>query len=77
VLWIDAHLDLSWNALSFDRDLTESCDRINARERGMSDSNARGHTTVALPEMRRGELAVCLATLLAHSRSRFAPGRRA
>jgi membrane dipeptidase len=73
VLWIDGHLDLAWNALSFDRDLTEPVERINARERGMSDSNARGHATVALPEMRRGELAVCLATLIAHSRPDLRP----
>jgi membrane dipeptidase len=73
VLWIDAHLDLAWNALSFDRDLTEPVERINARERGMCDSNARGHATVALPEMRRGELAVCLATLIAHSRPDLRP----
>jgi membrane dipeptidase len=73
VLWIDAHLDLAWNALSFDRDLTDPVERINARERGMSDSNARAHATVALPEMRHSELAVCLATLLVHSRPDLRP----
>lgn len=73
MLWIDAHLDLAWNALSFDRDLTEPVERINAREQGMSDSKARAHATVALPEMRRGELAVCLATLIAHSRPDLRP----
>jgi membrane dipeptidase len=67
-LWIDSHLDLAWNALSFDRDLTQSLESINAREMGMTDSPARGHATVSLPEMRRGQLAVCLATLLVHSR---------
>lgn len=73
MLWIDAHLDLAWNALSFDRDLTESVEQINARERGMSDSRARGNATVALPEMRRSKLAICLATLLAHSRPDLRP----
>ena len=72
-LLIDAHLDLAWNALSFDRDLTEPVEAINVRERGMTDSPARGHATVALPEMRRGQVAVCLATLLAHARPDLRP----
>jgi len=72
-LLIDAHLDLAWNALSFDRDLTESTADINARERGMTDKNARGNATVALPEMRRGQIAICLATLLAHARPDLRP----
>jgi membrane dipeptidase len=72
-LWIDAHLDLAWNALYFDRDLTEPVERINARERGVTDSRARGNATVALPEMRRGQLAICLATLLVHSRPDLRP----
>ena len=67
-LLIDAHLDLSWNALSYDRDLTENVDDINAREQGMTDCAARGHATVSLPEMRRGEIAVCLGTMLARAR---------
>ena len=66
-LLFDAHLDLSWNALSFDRDLTASIDEINARERGMTDSPARGNATVCLEEMRRGHIAVCVGTLLARS----------
>jgi len=72
-LWIDGHLDLAWNALYFDRDLTQSIERINARERGMTDNAGRGNATVALPEMRRGRLALCLATLLAHSRPDLMP----
>lgn len=74
-LLFDAHLDLSWNALSFDRDLTESIEQINARERGMMDSKARGNATVSLNEMRRGQMAVCLATMLAHSRTDLRPSQ--
>jgi membrane dipeptidase len=70
---IDAHLDLAWNALSFDRDLTESVEAINFQEREMTDHPARGHSTVALPEMRRANMAVCLATLLAHARPDLRP----
>jgi membrane dipeptidase len=67
-LLIDAHLDLAWNALSFNRDLAAPIDVINAGEWGMTDSPARANATVSLGEMRRGQMAVCLATLLVHSR---------
>jgi membrane dipeptidase len=70
---IDAHLDLAWNALSFDRELTDPVERINSRERGMTDSRARGNATVALPEMRRANMVVCLATVLVHSRPDIRP----
>jgi membrane dipeptidase len=72
-LLFDAHLDLSWNALSFDRDLTEPIEQINARERGVTDSKVRGNATVSLGEMRRGQMAVCLATMLVHSRTDLRP----
>lgn len=72
-LLIDAHLDLAWNALSFDRDLTEPVEAINSRESGMTDHPARGNATVALPEMRRANMAVCLATTLAHARPDLRP----
>ena len=72
-LLFDAHLDLAWNALSFDRDLTESIEQINLREIGISDSNARGNATVNLPEMRRGRVAACLGTLLVHDRPDICP----
>lgn len=72
-LLLDAHLDLSWNALSFDRDLTEPIEQINAREHDMTDSPARGNATVCLPEMQRGKVAVCLGTLLARARPEIRP----
>ena len=64
-LIIDSHLDLSWNALGWDRDLTLTLAELNAAEAGMSDSTARGHATTCLPELRAAGVAVCLATLLA------------
>ena len=39
----------------------------------MTDKNGRGNATVALPEMRRGNMAICLATLLAHARPDLRP----
>jgi membrane dipeptidase len=62
-LILDAHLDLSWNAMSFDRDQTRSIGELRAGEAGMT-APSRGNCTVSLPEMRRGGVAVCLATLL-------------
>ena len=46
---IDSHLDLAWNALGWDRDLTLPLTEINAAENGISDSNARGRATTCLP----------------------------
>ncbi len=63
---VDAHLDLSWNALNWTRDVTLSVQQIRALEAGMTQNN-RGMNTVALPEMRRGQVAVCLATVLARA----------
>jgi len=65
---IDSHLDLAWNALGWDRDLTLPLTEINAAENGISDSNARGRATTCLPEMRAGGVSVCLATMLARVR---------
>ncbi len=62
-LLLDAHLDLSWNALSFDRDQTLPLEEINAREVGMS-GRCRTRATVSLPEMRKGRVGICLATIL-------------
>ncbi len=63
---IDAHLDLSWNALAFDRDQTASVDALRKREEGMT-GKSRTRNTVSLPEMRRGDIGICLATVLARA----------
>jgi membrane dipeptidase len=65
----DGHLDLAWNALSWDRDLTLELDALNLADRGLTDHPARGRATTSIPEMRRGNVALCQATLLARSRS--------
>ena len=61
---IDSHLDLAWNALNWNRDLTRTVSEIRSTEAGMKEFR-RGANTVALPELRKGEVAVCVATLLA------------
>jgi membrane dipeptidase len=61
---IDSHLDLSWNALGWNRDLELAIVEIRRSETGMQ-GKGRGKNTVSLPELRRGNVAVCLATVLA------------
>src|SRR5688500_15698205 len=66
-LIIDAHLDLGWSAVSFNRDLTLPVEEVRRREQGMTDEPARGRNTVTLPELRRAGVAVAVATLLARA----------
>ena len=69
MLIIDAHLDLAWNALQWNRNIQHSVYTIRTGESNVSGAG-RGQGTVALPEMRRGRVAVCFATLLARSTGR-------
>lgn len=64
---IDAHLDLAWNAVSFNRDLMLEVDELRRLEHEMTDEPCRGRATVTLPEMRRANVSICVATLLARS----------
>ncbi|MGH8020065.1 MAG: dipeptidase [Opitutaceae bacterium] len=64
---IDAHLDLAFNALYFNRDLLASIADVRESERGMDDELARGRSTVTLPELRRSRVFLCVATLLCRS----------
>jgi len=66
MLIIDAHLDLAWNALQWNRDLQQSMYTIRAQESNLSGAG-RGQGTVAFTEMRKGRVALCFATLLARS----------
>ena len=69
---IDSHLDLAWNALQWNRDLRYSVYTLRAQEVNLSGAG-RGQGTVALPEMRKGRIALCFATLLARSTGRAEP----
>jgi membrane dipeptidase len=62
---IDAHLDLSMNAMEWNRDLRQSAFRIRELERGMADKPDRARGTVAFPEMRKGRVGLCVATQIA------------
>jgi membrane dipeptidase len=64
-LIFDAHLDLSMNAMEWNRDLTKSVEEIRKREKGMNDKPDRCNSTVSFPEMRKGNIGFCVATLIA------------
>ncbi len=61
----DAHLDLSMNALEWNRDLRWTVQDIRDSERDLSDKPDRGRGTVSFEAMRRGRVGLCAATLIA------------
>ena len=61
---VDAHLDLSMNALEWNRDLTQPLDDIRLREMNLKDKNDRGKGTVCLPELRKGRVGLVVSTQL-------------
>jgi membrane dipeptidase len=66
---VDAHLDLSMNAMEWNRDLTRPLLEIRQREMFMKDKPDRGKGTVCLPELRKGRIGLVVATQL----SRYTP----
>lgn len=65
MLIFDAHLDLSMNALEWNRDYTRPLSEIREREKGRTDRVDRGKGTVSFPEMHKGHIGICVATILA------------
>jgi membrane dipeptidase len=66
MLIIDAHLDLSMNALQWNRDLLQSVYTIRTQEQFVL-GKGRAQGVVAYPEMRRGRIFLSVATLIARS----------
>ena len=62
---IDAHLDLSMNAMEWNRDLRQSIHEIRNREKGMTDKPDRGNGVVCFPELRKGDIGLVVATQIA------------
>src|SRR5215203_267528 len=62
---IDAHLDLSMNAMEWNRDLRLPVSAIREREAGLSDKPDRAKGTVSLPELRKGNIGLVVATQIA------------
>lgn len=65
MLIFDAHLDLSMNALEWNRDLRWTVEEIRKSESGMDDKPDRGKNTVSFEAMRRGNIGLCVATQIA------------
>lgn len=62
---VDAHLDLSMNALEWNRDLRSSIQEINECEKNLTDKPDRGLATVSLEELRKGNIGLVVATQIA------------
>jgi membrane dipeptidase len=69
MLIIDAHLDISFNALQWNRDQRQTIAEIRRLEAGMTEKG-RGTNTVSLPELRTAGVGICLATVLARANPR-------
>jgi membrane dipeptidase len=65
MLVVDAHLDLSMNALEWNRDIRRPIQEIRNREKGMTDKPDRGNGVVSLPELRKGNIGLVVATQIA------------
>src|SRR5438128_3633950 len=66
MLLFDAHLDLAWNAIDWNRDLKLPVADIRRREVEQKiQGKARGVNTVSFPDLRRGRVGLFIATLLA------------
>ncbi|MBI3969777.1 MAG: membrane dipeptidase [Chloroflexi bacterium] len=64
MLVFDLHLDLAMNALLSNRDLTLTVEACRRSEAGI-EGKSRGKNTVTFPEMHRGGVGLCIATVLA------------
>ncbi len=66
MLIFDAHLDLAWNAIDWNRDLLLPVPEIRRRELEQGFTmKGRGKGTVSFPDLRRGGIGIFIATLLA------------
>lgn len=70
---VDAHLDLSMNAMEWNRDLRMPLNEIREREKGMTDKPDRGKGTVSFDELRKGNIGLIVATQIARYVSKENP----
>jgi len=61
----DAHLDLSMNALEWNRDLRWSIEDIRSWEESMTDKPDRTHGTVNFDSLRQGNIGIVVGTQIA------------
>jgi membrane dipeptidase len=62
---IDAHLDLSMNAMEWNRDLRWSITELRDAEKNLSDRPDRSNGTVSFSELRKGNIMLVVGTLIA------------
>ncbi len=62
---IDAHLDLSMNAMEWNRDLKQPVANLREREKEMKDKPDRARNMVSLPALREGKIGLVVATQIA------------
>ncbi len=63
-MFVDAHLDLSMNAMEWNRDLRRPVNELRRMEENMHDKPDRGNNMVAFPELHSGNFAVVVGTQL-------------
>ena len=72
---IDLHLDLAWDALFWNRDLTLTAHEVREQETSGPPQVAEGYNcglcTTTFPELRRGRVGIILSTIM----SRIQPPR--
>lgn len=76
---IDLHLDLALNVLEYNRDYRQPVAAIRESERGMTDKIDRANNVVSLPDLRRGNIGLVVATQIArvnpaHNAGALLPG---
>ena len=73
-LIIDLHLDLAWDALFWNRDLTLSAHEVRRQDAADASLMAKdfdtGLCTVTFPEMRRGSVGIMLSTIMSRIQPR-------
>jgi len=70
-LVFDCHLDISMNAMDFNRDQRWTHEKIRRHEIDMKDVRGRARHTVCFPELRRGRFGIIVATQIARYSPRF------
>ena len=74
-LIIDLHLDLAWDALYWNRDLTLTAYEVRKQETDeiaqVADDYDTGSCTVTFPEMRQGSVGIMLSTIMSRTEPRY------
>ena len=65
ILCFDSHLDISMNAMEWNRDQRWTVEQIRESEKGMTDKPDREKNTVSFPALRKGKVGLVVATQIA------------